>query len=152
MSILREVTESDLPVLFEQQRDPESVRMSAVPTRNREDFDAHWQRILADDTVRVRAIVSDGRVAGNVLSFDRDGLRLVGYWIGRDFWGHGLATRALAELLEEETRRPLHAHVLTSNVASLRVLEKCGFTVVGSHTEFDDRLGEEIELVLLELR
>ena len=147
-SVLRDVVEADIPVLFEHQRDPEAVRMAAFPARDREAFTAHWQGILANDELIKKTILFDGQVAGNIGIFGRDGKRLVGYWIGREFWGRGLATSALAELLTEETARPLHAYVATSNVGSIRVLEKCGFTFVSRDTEFDERLGEEIEEAL----
>ena len=129
-SVLRDVVEADIPVLFEHQRDPEAVRMAAFPARDREAFTAHWQRILANDELIKKTILFDGQVAGNIGIFGRDGKRLVGYWIGREFWGRGLATSALAELLTEETARPLYAYVATSNLGSIRVLEKCGFTFV----------------------
>ena len=149
-SVLREVLESDLDAFYEQQRDPEATRMALFPARDREAFDAHWGRILADDTVTKKTIVHEGKVAGNVLSWQQDGRRLVGYWVGREFWGKGLATGALTELLEEVPTRPLYAWVATSNVASIRVLEKCGFVVVGSRAEVDEKLGEQVEELLLE--
>ena len=139
---LREVEAADLPVLFEHQADPVASEMAAFPSREREEFMEHWQRILADESGIILAVVADGRLAGNVLSFDRDGEREVGYWIGREFWGAGIATAALAAFLEVETTRPLHAGVAPHNVGSLRVLEKCGFRVVG---EGEDDL---LELVL----
>lgn len=150
--VLRDVVEADIPILFEHQRDPEATRMAAFPARDREAFTAHWQKILANDELTKKTILFDGQVAGNIVSFDRDGKRLVGYWIGREFWGKGLATRALAELLNEVTERPLHAYVATSNLGSIRVLEKCGFTLLGRETEFDERLGEEIEEALFVLK
>lgn len=128
---LREVTSDDLPTLFEHQLDPEAARMAAFPARDRDAFTAHWARILADDTVVIRAIVADGALAGNVVSWVHGDERLVGYVIGRSFWGRGIATRALAELLTLIPERPLHARVAKHNVASLRVLEKCGFIVSG---------------------
>ena len=151
-SVLRDVVEADIPILFEHQRDPEAARMAAFPPRDREAFTAHWQKILANDELTKKTILFDGQVAGNVVMFDRDDKRLVGYWIGREFWGQGLATRALAELLTEVKERPLHAYVATSNLGSVRVLEKCGFTLEGRETEFDDRLGEEIEEALYVLK
>ncbi len=147
MSVIRDVTEADLPIFFEHQRDPEAARMAAFPSRDREAFTAHWQKILANDGVK-KTVLFEGKVAGNILIFDRDGKRLVGYWIGREFWGKGLATKALGELLAEETARPLHAYVATSNLGSVRVLEKCGFTFVSRETELDEALGEEIEEAL----
>jgi RimJ/RimL family protein N-acetyltransferase len=143
-SVLRDVVEADVPIFFEHQRDPEATRMAAFPARDREAFTAHWEKILTNDEGTKKTVLFEGEVAGNILVFDRDGKRLVGYWIGREFWGKGLATRALAELLTEETVRPLYAYVATSNLGSIRVLEKCGFTLVGHETEFDERLGEEI--------
>jgi RimJ/RimL family protein N-acetyltransferase len=150
--VLRDVVEADVPIFFEHQRDPEATRMAAFPARDREAFTAHWQKILANDEGTKKTILFDGQVAGNILVFERDGKRLVGYWIGREFWGKGVATRALAELLTEETLRPLYAYVATSNLGSIRVLEKCGFTLVGHKTEFDERLGEEIEEALYVLQ
>jgi hypothetical protein len=58
--------------------------------------------------------------------------REVGYWLGREFWGQGIATQALALFLEEEPTRPLVAHVAKHNIGSRRVLEKCGFVVVSA--------------------
>jgi RimJ/RimL family protein N-acetyltransferase len=129
---LRPVEAGDLDAFFEHQRDPEAARRALFPARERPAFDAHWQRILADETVMVRTIVWNGQVAGNLLSWPRTDERLVGYWIGRDHWGRGIATRALASFLDELTARPLHAHVATSNLGSIRVLEKCGFALSGS--------------------
>jgi RimJ/RimL family protein N-acetyltransferase len=150
MAVLREVIEEDLPVFFEHQRDPEAVEMAAFPAREREPFFEHWHRIMGDDELVAKTIVSEGEVAGNISSWERDGKRLVGYWLGREFWGRGLATQALAELVEELTVRPLYAEVSTTNVGSIRVLEKCGFTVVGTTTEQDEAFGK-IELLLMKL-
>jgi RimJ/RimL family protein N-acetyltransferase len=128
---LRDVTEADLPVLFEQQLDPEAVRMANFPSRDRDAFFTHWHRILADETVGKKTILLDGTVAGNVVTWQTPGERLVGYWIGKEFWGRGVATRALREFLHLETARPLLARVAKHNLGSIRVLEKCGFTVAG---------------------
>jgi RimJ/RimL family protein N-acetyltransferase len=142
--VLREVVESDLDAFFEHQRDPEANEMAIFPARDRAAFDAHWRKILADDSLIKKTIVHEGEVAGNVGSWEQDGRRLVGYWVGREFWGKGLATRALAEFVDLVTDRPLHAWVATSNVGSIRVLEKCGFVQVGSRTT-------DVEELLFEL-
>jgi RimJ/RimL family protein N-acetyltransferase len=129
--VLREVTDDDLPIFFAHQRDAEAAQMAQVRSRDRDEFDAHWARIRVDETGVIRTIVVDGEVAGNVLSFEHDGRREVGYWLGREFWGKGVATRALAAFLEVETRRPLHAAAAQHNPGSVRVLEKCGFAAAG---------------------
>lgn len=150
--VLRDVVEADIAVFFEHQRDAEANRMAAFPARDEEAFIAHWQRLLADDALIKKTIVCDGEVAGNIGCFDGDGMHFVGYWIGREFWGKGLATRALAELLDEVTVRPLHAHVAAHNVGSIRVLEKCGFVEVSRATAHDSLIGGELEELLMELR
>ena len=130
--ILRDVQDSDLPILFEHQRDSESNEMAGFPARDRDAFDAHWAKIRADAGCRTRAIVVGGDLAGNIGSWrGDDGRREVGYWIGREFWGKGIASRALAAYVAEERERPLYAHVVRHNAASLRVLEKCGFEMAG---------------------
>jgi len=133
--LLREVTESDLPILFEHQRDPVANEMAAFPAREWDAYLAHQRKNRADETGLMQTILFDGQVAGNLVSFLRDGRREVGYWIGREYWGKGIATRALALFLDHERRRPLYAYVAAHNIGSRRVLEKCGFTVVGEEHE-----------------
>ena len=99
--LLRAVVPDDVPIFFEHQSDPEASAMAAFPSREYDAHMAHWaNNVLADETGYARTIDVDGQVAGNVVSWQADGRRLVGYWIGRDFWGRGIATRALAEMLE----------------------------------------------------
>jgi RimJ/RimL family protein N-acetyltransferase len=141
--LLRDVTDDDLPVLFENQRDLEAIRVAAFPSRDAEAFAAHWAKIRVDPTVIIRTITFNDQVAGSIGSFNRDGRRLVGYWLGRAFWGRGIATRALTEILKLEPTRPLFAQVAKSNLASFRVLEKNGFAI-HSETIFDLN-GEMVE-------
>jgi RimJ/RimL family protein N-acetyltransferase len=127
---LRPVIDSDLPIFFEQQFDPIANELADFPARDRDAFMAHWKKILADDASIIRAILYDGEVAGNIVSFNMEGHRETGYWLGRGFWGKGIASAALHEFLKIETTRPLYGYVVKHNVASRRVLEKCGFTRV----------------------
>lgn len=124
---LRPVEDADLDVLYLHQTDPEASAMAAFPVRGRDDFDRHWARLRADAGVVTRTIVADGAVAGQIGSWAQDGQQLLGYWIGREWWGRGVATRALTLLADELAVRPLHAHVAVHNRGSVRVLEKCGF-------------------------
>jgi RimJ/RimL family protein N-acetyltransferase len=126
--MLRDVTEEDLPIFFEHQCEPEAHRMAAFPPREHDAFMVHWRtKVIGDPTARKRTIVVDDCVAGNIGSWDADGRRLVGYWIGRQYWGRGIGTAALSEFLGEETTRPLYAYVAARNHGSIRVLQKCGF-------------------------
>ncbi len=124
---LRNVEDQDIEVFFEHEADPQAVEMAAFPARDRDQVAAHWAKVRGDDTLVVRTVVADGAAAGYICSWPQDGQQLLGYWIGREFWGRGVATRALALLAEEVSVRPLYAHVVAHNVGSIRVLEKCGF-------------------------
>lgn len=128
--IIRDVVESDLPVLFAQQNDPPANAMAAFPAKELEPFMAHWRGMMKDPNGYKKTIAADGKVLGNVLCFRRGGRDLIGYWIGREYWGKGIATRALAMFLEQVTTRPLFALVATHNVGSAKVLTKCGFRLV----------------------
>jgi RimJ/RimL family protein N-acetyltransferase len=145
---LRDVRDDDLPTLFEHQMDPEANRMANFDARDRDAFMAHWVKIVRDETVVVRTIEVEGRVAGNIVSWVHDEERDVGYWIGREHWGVGVATAALAAFLDELDTRPLHAHVATHNIGSIRVLEKCGFERTGEPTPAGVDRVQELRLKL----
>ena len=154
--ILRDVTERDLPVFFENQLDPVANHMAAFTAKDpmdREAFMAKWTKILADGTITKRTILFDERVAGSVVSFVApwSGKREVSYWIGREFWGMGIATKALSYFLGYLKARPLYARAAKDNIASLRVLEKSGFTITGYEKGIANGRGEEIEEVVLVL-
>jgi RimJ/RimL family protein N-acetyltransferase len=105
--------------------------MAAFPSRDWEAFIAHWTRILADPTCITQTILYNEQVVGNIGSWEQEGEREVGYWIGKEYWGRGIATQALIAFLRQITVRPLSARVVKHNHASRRVLEKGGFKVVG---------------------
>lgn len=142
--MLRNVRESDLRTLFEHQLDQEATAVAVFPARAWDAFLAHWRtRILADPAAKAMAIVVESEVAGYVASWESEGKRLVGYWIGRAFWGRGIAPSALEEFLRaHELRRPIYAYVARTNTRSVRVLEKCGFHRFGESTVGSDGVEE----------
>jgi RimJ/RimL family protein N-acetyltransferase len=141
---LRDVTEDDLPILFEHQREPEANRIAGFPARDLDAFMTHWRtNVLGRPLVMKKTIVVDGEVAGNIVSWAQGSRRLVGYWIGRAYWGRGIATAALAEFVaNHEKTRPIHAYAAVRNVGSVRVLEKCGFRRVGDPVTGSDGIAE----------
>ena len=153
--VLRNVVNDDLPIFFEYQLDPEANYMAAFTAKdptNREAFMAHWHRILADPTTINRTIVVDGQIAGSVSSYQDAGHPEVTYWLGKHYWGKGLATRALTEFLAHvNPTRPIYARAAKDNSGSLRVLEKCGFRIIGEDRGFANARGKEIEEFLLQL-
>jgi RimJ/RimL family protein N-acetyltransferase len=151
---LRPVEDSDLDAMFRQMRDPESVRMAAFTAEDPDDrdrFDAHLARVRAAADVTMRAVTCDGQLVGSIAAFVVEGDTEVTYWIDRSAWGRGIASQALALLLREVPVRPVHARVASDNGGSLRVLQKCGFTVVGSETSFAAGRNAHIEETILRL-
>ncbi|MCP4251102.1 MAG: GNAT family N-acetyltransferase [bacterium] len=152
--LLRDVTDDALPTFYEQQLDPVANHMAAFTAEDPADqdaFAAHWAKIRGDDTVIIRTMVSEGTVVGHIAKFERDGDAEVTYWIGKPHWGKGLATAALTQFLTEVSARPLYARAAKDNVASIRVLEKCGFAIAAHERGFAIARGQEIDEVVLKL-
>lgn len=151
---LRAVEARDLPIFFAHQLDPEATRLAAFPSRDREAFMTHWTtKILGNPANVARTILCSDRVAGYIGAWtDADSHeRMIGYWIGREYWGRGIASAAVAQLLQFESTRPLAARVAKHNLGSIRVLEKSGFVRTGEDgfTLPDGTRGEELVYVLL---
>ena len=124
---LRAVREADIETFYEYEADPESAALADFASRDRDTLAAHWHRIMADDAKVARTIVVDDRVAGHIGCWEAEGHHEVGYWVGREFWGRGVATAALGQLLEIVDGRPLEAWIAPHNAGSMRVVEKNGF-------------------------
>lgn len=157
--ILRDVTQDDLPIFFLQQLDKAANFMAAFTSRDpsdRKGFLKHWEVILSDRNVRTKTIVlTNGQITGHVARYlDREfGKPEVTYWIGREHWGKGIATRALSEFLTNvEKLRPIYARVASDNLGSVRVLEKCEFKMVGSDRSYAGARQKEIEELIFELK
>lgn len=146
---LREVLDGDFEPFFAHQNEEAARHMAAFVRADSTDpaaYRAHFDRIRRDSTVRIRTLVVDGDVAGSVLSYESEGQPEVSYWLGAQYWGRGLATAALQEFLVDcDDRRPMLARVASDNLASLRVLEKCGFERVEQSRGFAEARGEEID-------
>ncbi|CAL9383174.1 GNAT family N-acetyltransferase [Streptomyces sp. enrichment culture] len=150
---LRPVRAEDLDYLFALVRDPEARRMAAFTARDPDDraaFDAHWARLLASPDVN-RLVLVDGAPAGHAAVYGPPGEREVTYWIDRAHWGRGVATAALAALLDLVPERPLHARAATDNTASCRVLTKCGFVPTGHDRGWAHGRGEDVDEVVFTL-
>jgi RimJ/RimL family protein N-acetyltransferase len=126
-----DLRDEDLPWFFEHWADPVAAHMAA--------FTAPDHMVVNDE------------VAGTIGSWGDPGEREVPYWIGRSYWGKGIATAALDAFLAVDPSRPLHARVASDNVASRRVLEKCGFRVIATERGVAEARSAEIEELVLRL-
>jgi RimJ/RimL family protein N-acetyltransferase len=148
------VIESDLPIFFEQQQDDFANHMAAFTSKDPADsdaFDDRWRRIFADATLIKRTILHRDEVVGNVSCHRWFGEPEIAYGVARAHWGKGIATEALSMFLEEVSERPLFARVAVDNLGSIRVLEKCGFRLIGHERGFANARGEEIDEVVYRL-
>jgi len=151
---LRPIDDSDLDALFDQMRDPESVRMAAFAAKDPNDrsaFDTHMSMVRASADGTSRAVIRGGRLVGSIASFVSDGHTEVTYWIDRSVWGQGVASQALAVFLDTVRVRPLYARAASDNVGSLKVLQRAGFTIIGTEISYANARGTEIEETILRL-
>ena len=151
---LRAVRDDDLDTLYDLMRDPVAVRMAAFTAEDPDDraaFDAHLVRLRTTPDILVRAVTVDGVFAGTVGAFAVGDDTEITYWLGRDWWGRGVATRAVELLLALVPVRPITARAASDNAGSLAVLRKVGFRPVGKEVAFATARGEEIEETVLRL-
>ncbi len=152
--VLREIEDRDLDVLFQHWTDPEAIWMAAFTppeTGDRASFEQRLARLRSDSSTTNRVVELDGRVVGQIASFEMEGEREVTYWIGREDWGRGIATRALEAFLLLEGTRPLYGRAASDNAGSIRVLTKCGFVKVGDGRGFAHGRNAETDEVILRL-
>ena len=84
------------------------------------------------------AIIADDEFVGAISIIPKDDIYKlsaeIGYWIGEPYWGKGIASIAVAEAIKiVQQKHPniirIFAEVFTDNKASMKVLEKNGFTL-----------------------
>lgn len=152
--LLRNVVEDDLVIFFEQQRDREANYMAAFTAKDPEDraaFEHHWEKLLGDERIIKKTILFEDQVAGHISYFEHFGEPEVTYWIGREYWGKGIATRALRLFINDIKIRPIYARAAKDHTASIRILGKCGFIIWGEDKGFANARGEEVEEYILKL-
>lgn len=138
---IRPVKDADIAVFFANEHEPGAAEMAGFAARPKVVFFERWRLIRADPENCLRAVLVDGEVAGQLLLFTRDGKREVGYWLAQRFWHQGIATAAVRLFLAGVMERPLTGKIAPWNLASARVLEKCGFR----------RVAEDADDVIFEL-
>jgi RimJ/RimL family protein N-acetyltransferase len=151
---LRGIEVSDLPIFYNHQTDMDANYMAAFTAKDPFDkgaFLTHWNKIMTDETVIIKTILQGDAVVGHIAKFEMFGEPEITYWLGREYWGQGIATHALRVFLEVVTIRPLYARAAKDNIASLKVLRKCGFNIISEDKGFANARGTEIEEYVLNL-
>ena len=76
----------------------------------------------------------------------------IGYWLGEEFWGRGIASEALVAVTEYAFSKydlcRIYAHVFEWNRASARVLEKAGYAFEGRLRKSVTKNGQTIDQLM----
>jgi len=153
--ILTETKQDDLSLFFQFQLDQEANYLAAFTAKDQNDKTAYiekYSKFLSDPTINMRTIKIDGKIVGSIAKFVMEGDAEITYWIDRKFWGQGIATAALKELLKMEQARPIYGRTAFDNYGSQKVLEKCGFVKVGTDRGFANARQTEIEEYIYKLQ
>lgn len=156
---LRCVHETDIASFYTHLQHPPAQHMAAFIHEHPEDrdaHDAHWAKLLANDSITKRTIElihpgANSEVVGHIVSFSMDGNREITYWIDHNHWGKGIATEALCQFIAIEKTRPLFGGAAKDNAASIRVMEHNGFTLLRQERGYAQARDTEIEEVVMVL-
>ena len=150
----RKTVVDDLEFLFKFQLNKEAINLAAFTPKDPADKSAYlskYTKLLSDPTVNNQTIIIDNIIVGSIAKFEIDGQAEVTYWIDKNFWGKGIATKALEYLLTIEKARPILGRVAFDNYGSQKVLEKCGFVKIGKDKGFANARQTEIEEFIYKL-
>lgn len=151
--VLRQTIPGDLESLFIHQLDEGAAWMAAFVNEHWKDKEAYlakWNRLLKDDTLNIRTIVVDDKVAGSISTWHLGGDLQISYGLGKEYWNRGIATHALQQFLAIMQERPLFGRAAFDNIGSAKVLTKCGFRKIGEDRFYSHARKEEIaEIVYL---
>jgi RimJ/RimL family protein N-acetyltransferase len=152
-AVVRTWQEKDLAPLVEYANDREVARQlrDRFPHPYETAHGIGFLQWVAEQPVECAwAIAVDGPAVGGIgLVFQHDVDRVsaeIGYWLGRPFWGHGLATAALravtAYAFEQFDLARIFAVPFEANRGSIRVLEKAGYVLEGRMRRSAIKYGE----------
>ena len=138
---VRELAVDDAPALAPALRDPAVGPEAGLPPLDEQEL-AAWIRqaapqLRASGFILPLAVHDAGEPVGGAMLTRHDPIRgqvELGYWLLRAAWGRGIATRVVRALAEHAFSTGLarvEATVRPANEASVRVLERAGFTREG---------------------
>jgi len=152
---LKDTTETDFDCLFSFQLDKEANYLAAFTSKDPTDKIAYiekWTRLLSDKTVNSKTIFLKSKIVGSIAKFEMEGKSEITYWIGKEYWGKGIASNALQQFLKTEKNRPIYGRVAFNNFGSQKVLEKCEFKKTGTKIGFANSRETEIEEIIYRLK
>lgn len=152
--VLKTVETKDLLSLFEHQTDVQANEMAAFGSKDFHDqaaFNSRWHKILENPEIVCRSVMADTLIAGYVAHFEQLNKPSISYWIGKSFWGRGVATESVRQFLRLVVVRPLYARVALSNLGSVKVLTKNGFRQMATENSYSEARGALVEEAIYSL-
>jgi [ribosomal protein S5]-alanine N-acetyltransferase len=157
--ILRELRDDDAKAIFEYASDAETTKFMIFPTHTSiADAENFIQRTVNDFAAMTRIefgieLKSTGKLIGcagfHHFSSNHHSVEL-GYILNRAHWGSGYITEVVNRMLrfafDEMQVHSVHAVCDIENMASSRVLERCGFTHDATFRDHEFRRGRYITL------
>ena len=104
------------------------------------DLARNWIQFVRDNESTTRFVIANDKEAiGEIGVVIQPDVHLytaeIGFWIGEPYWGNGLMTQAVSWMVEycfsELGLKRIFADVMEYNIASQKVLQKCGFELEG---------------------
>ena len=104
--------------------------------------------------------IVDGKPAGSIgLHLQTDILRKnaeIGYWLGESYWNKGIITKVIPQMIEYGFKNldivRIFARIFGTNIASQKVVEKCGFVLEGKYNKTLFKNGEFLDELIYAIR
>lgn len=146
---LRKLTPKDAHDIYENVNDPDVSRWTAlIPYPYPKSLATKFIRSSRYQIKNNKALIIGIESIGNkkivgVISLTRINKTHkraeIGYWLGKKYWGKGIMTQAVEEILHMAFKKMklhrVYAKVFEENIASRKTLEKCGFQYEGLHKD-----------------
>jgi [ribosomal protein S5]-alanine N-acetyltransferase len=106
------------------------------------------------------AIEIDGKASGGIGLHPQADIQCknaeLGYWLAEPYWGHGIITKAISEIVEYGFKTfdidRIYARPFGNNIASQKVLEKAGFTLEARFKNTYFKNGEYLDELVYAIR
>ena len=151
---VRPSKKENLDFFFEFQLDADANQMTAFTSKDSTDKNAYMQKypgLLSDASINMQTIICNGQIVGSISKYIMEGDAEITHWIDKKFWGQGIATEALTQMLRIAETRPLFGRAAFDNLGSQRVLLNCGFEKIGSEMTLANGRNAEIKEIVYKL-
>ncbi len=156
LHLIQENHHHDLFTLIETSRDHLREHMGANLAQDKAEVHQlclRSKKLFAENGAIITLITYQGKTAGLINIQDRTGEGIsgaeIGYWLGKDFIGKGIITRAAKTLTDYAFKhwdvQRVFLGIATDNPRSIAVAERLGFTIEGTLRQNDKINGKWVD-------